>query len=84
VVTTEPLLKPEHLPKKYRSGTDEKGEQISGTPRSLREEVEKFESAVIKRVLAQTRNYEKAAHLLGISLSTLTRRIRNGNIDRQN
>jgi len=84
VVTTDPLLKPEHLPKKYCSGTDEKGEQISGTPRSLREEVEKFETAVIKRVLAQTRNYEKAAHLLGISLSTLTRRIRNGNIDRQN
>ena len=84
VVTNETVLKPEHLSAKYVSGGQEGTEEpVPGrVPKSLREEVEKFESQLIKRVLSQTSNYEEAAHVLGISLSTLTRRMRHVNNDR--
>jgi transcriptional regulator with PAS, ATPase and Fis domain len=84
VVTNETALKPEHLPPKYLSGDQERTEENLPvrTARTLREEVEKFEGQLIKRVLSQTSNYEEAAHLLGISLSTLTRRMRSVNNDR--
>jgi PAS domain S-box-containing protein len=84
IVTNEPVLKQEHLPQKYVSSSEEKGKGISEPPGSLREELEKVESQLIKRMLARTRNYEEAAHLLGISLSTLSRRIRHIKIDSQN
>jgi len=84
VVTNETVLKPEHLPVKYVSGTRERAEDVllGRLPRSLREEVDRFEGQIIKKVLSQTANYEEAAHLLGISLSTLTRKMRTVNNDR--
>jgi PAS domain S-box-containing protein len=85
VVNNDAVLKPEHLPGKYASGGQEKGGEVVSGPftRSLREEVERFESQLIKRVLSRSTNYEEAAHVLGISLSTLTRRMRTVNNDRQ-
>jgi PAS domain S-box-containing protein len=84
VVTNEPVLRLEHIPSKYVSKTEEKDEEIPEEMKSLREEVEKFETELIKKVLTQTRNYEEAANILRISLSTLTRRIRKVNNDRHN
>ena len=49
----------------------------------LREEVEKYELKLIKNALSQSRTLEEAAHRLSISLSTLTRRLRIINGDRQ-
>jgi PAS domain S-box-containing protein len=83
IVTNEPVLKREHLPQKYITPSEEKGEGPSDTPGSLRQEMEKVETQLIKRVLDRTRNYEEAAHLLGISLSTLSRRIRHIKFDSQ-
>jgi PAS domain S-box-containing protein len=84
VVTDEPVLRLEHIPSKYVSKTEEKDEEIPEEMKSLREEVERFETQLIKKVLTQTRNYEEAANILRISLSTLTRRIRKVNNDRHN
>jgi PAS domain S-box-containing protein len=84
VVTDEPVLRLEHIPSKYVSKTEEKDEEIPEEMKSLREEVERFETQLIKKVLARTHNYEEAANILRISLSTLTRRIRNVNNDRHN
>jgi transcriptional regulator with PAS, ATPase and Fis domain len=84
VVTNEPVLRLEHIPSKYVSKTEEKDEEIPEEMKSLREEVERFETQLIKKVLARTHNYEEAANILRISLSTLTRRIRKVNNDRHN
>ena len=84
VVTDEPVLRLEHIPSKYVSKTEEKDEEIPEEMKSLREEVERFETQLIKKVLARTHNYEEAANILRISLSTLTRRIRKVNNDRHN
>jgi DNA-binding NtrC family response regulator len=53
------------------------------SPRLLSEEVEALEAALIKKTLARCRTHEEAAHRLGISLSTLTRRLRKVNNDSQ-
>ena len=76
VVTNEPVLKPTHLPEKYLSGAEEDEVVPPQHPKSLRDEMSKFETAMIKEVLSRCRTYEEAAYYLGISLSTLTRRMR--------
>ena len=76
IVVNEPVLKPEHLPNKYVSDTEEVKYVSNDSPRLLREEIEAFEIALIKKTLARCRTNEEAAHRLGISLSTLTRRLR--------
>jgi transcriptional regulator with PAS, ATPase and Fis domain len=76
IVANEPVLKPEHLPNKYVSDTEELKNVSNDSPRLLREEIEAFEKALIKKTLARCRTNEEAAHRLGISLSTLTRRLR--------
>jgi PAS domain S-box-containing protein len=82
VVTNEPLIKPERLPAKYLSLTEVNYDDLSSV-KSLKKEKKKFESKLIKAVLSQSKTYEEAAHKLGISLSTLTRRIRDVKIDIQ-
>jgi PAS domain S-box-containing protein len=76
VVTNEPVVKPTHLPEKYLSGAEEVEVVDPQHPKSLRDEMSKFETAMIKEVLSRCRTYEEAAYYLGISLSTLTRRMR--------
>ena len=76
VVTNEPVLKPTHLPEKYLSGTQEDEVAPTQQPKSLRDEMSKFEIAMIREALCRYRTYEEAAYSLGISLSTLTRRMR--------
>ena len=83
VVVNEPVLKPEHLPGKYLSEPAGPGYDPLDSPRLLSEEVETLEAALIKKTLARCRTHEEAAHRLGISLSTLTRRLRKVNNDSQ-
>jgi transcriptional regulator with PAS, ATPase and Fis domain len=75
IITNEPVLRPEHLPKKYLTPGD--GEEDGPSEMaSLREEVERYELKLIKQVVARSGTLEEAAHRLGVSLSTLTRRLR--------
>lgn len=76
IVINESLIRPQHLPSKYVQNTEEAPNTSYDLPRTLREQVEDFEAAVIRRTLANCRSHEEAAHRLGISLSTLTRRLR--------
>jgi PAS domain S-box-containing protein len=83
VFVNESLIKPEHLPGKYLS--DFMGPEAGSLDSSklLHEEVDAFEAALIKKTLAKCRTHEEAAHRLGISLSTLTRRLRQVKNDSQ-
>jgi len=74
VTSNEHVIHPRHLPQKYLS-MQEPDEVPSGV-KSLREEVKKYESKLIKKALSQAGTLEEAAHRLGVSLSTLTRRLR--------
>jgi PAS domain S-box-containing protein len=76
IVVNEPILKPEHLPGKCRLEAAGPEGDSPDSPRLLREEVEAFETALVKKTIARCRTHEEAAHRLGISLSTLTRRLR--------
>jgi PAS domain S-box-containing protein len=84
VVVNEPLIKPEHLPGKYTSVGDGLRNISDDTPKSLRKEIAFYEIALIKKALARCHTHEEAAHRLGISLSTLTRRLRQVKNDSQN
>ncbi|NTU60609.1 MAG: sigma 54-interacting transcriptional regulator [Deltaproteobacteria bacterium] len=75
VVCDAPVIGPEHLPRKYQQDAPadpSAPEKIA----SLREEVERYELSLIRREVARARNLEEAALRLGVSLSTLTRRLR--------
>lgn len=76
VTIDEQVLKPEHLPKKCLSMSEENEDEPSVMMKSLREEVKKYELRLIKKALSQTGTLEETAHRLGVSLSTLTRRLR--------
>jgi transcriptional regulator with PAS, ATPase and Fis domain len=84
IVVNEPLIKPEHLPGKYTSEGDGLRNISDDTPKSLRKEISFYEIALIKKTLASCHSHEEAAHRLGISLSTLTRRLRQVKYDSQN
>jgi PAS domain S-box-containing protein len=75
VITNKEILKPKDLPKKYFSDTEEQ-EPAPDFLKSLGEEVERYELRLIRRTVSETKTLEEAAHKLGISLSTLTRRLR--------
>lgn len=74
VITNDEMLKPEHLPKKYIS--EQEDILIGDIVGTLKEEVNRYELRVIESVMTQTKTLEEAAHKLGISISTLTRRLR--------
>jgi len=76
VITNEEILKPDHLPRKYLSDTDATEEYIPDNIKSLKEAVERYELNLIRTAVSNARTLEEAAHKLGISLSTLTRRLR--------
>lgn len=75
VMTNGDELRPEHLPRKY-TFTEERDCIDCSDLTSMREMLEAFEGKVIHAALAQCRTMEEAAHKLGISLSTLTRKKR--------
>jgi PAS domain S-box-containing protein len=84
VVTNVPLIKPDHLPGKYLSDSVEPGIDTLDSLKLLREQVDAFEKTLIRKTVARCKTHEEAAHRLGISLSTLTRRLRLIKHDGQN
>ncbi|MCF8062564.1 MAG: sigma 54-interacting transcriptional regulator [Deltaproteobacteria bacterium] len=84
VVAEEPVIQPEHLPARHRSIgklTGEVGSDGDGKP--LRERLEEIERALVQKAVRGAASHEEAAHRLGISLSTLTRRLRKYKYDVQ-
>lgn len=75
VSTDNEMIAPQDLPEKYTSGEPRK-EEGAFRARSLREEMERYEQALIKEALAHSSSLEEAAQHLGISLATLVRRKR--------
>ena len=77
VVAGETVVKPEHLPARYRSVRDSiLDDEAKRKEKTLKEALEEMERALIQQALEQGSSYEDTAHRLGISLSTLTRRLR--------
>ncbi|MEW6490375.1 MAG: sigma 54-interacting transcriptional regulator [Thermodesulfobacteriota bacterium] len=76
VVAREPLIRPEHLPRKYRGEPEGDREEEGGGTLPLRTELRRHEQRIIRRAVSRSKTLEEAAHGLGISLSTLTRRLR--------
>ncbi|MGB9887975.1 MAG: sigma-54 interaction domain-containing protein [Moorellales bacterium] len=77
VVAEQEVIKPEHLPEKYRSLLG-RPDQYPGQSehKSLREALEEVKTQIIRQALSRYGSREQVAHKLGISLSTLTREIR--------
>jgi transcriptional regulator with PAS, ATPase and Fis domain len=75
VLANEELVAVEHLPKRF--STPERGDLAEMQElRPLDESVREFEIKLIRTALDQSKSNEEAAHKLGISLSTLARRLR--------
>lgn len=75
VVGDDQVIHPEQLPAKYLSPAQvEYSEGATELP--LKDAVEKYELGLIKRVVSNSETLEGAAHRLGVSMSTLTRRLR--------
>jgi transcriptional regulator with PAS, ATPase and Fis domain len=75
VTCTEPMVDPSHLPSQYLQRSSA-ARTKSGRPKKLKEAMDDFELYLIREALLATETREEAAAMLGISLSTLTRRLR--------
>lgn len=76
VITDEAVVRPEHLPRKYRDGLEADMEDDERSELPLRVQVGRYEQKCIRRAISRSKTLEEAAHRLGVSLSTLTRRLR--------
>jgi PAS domain S-box-containing protein len=72
IVSSDPLITADQLPKKYAAA--ESSEDPAAY--SLKDKVEKYELDLIRKTVDGSTSLEEAAHKLGISISTLTRRLR--------
>nr|WP_206808785.1 sigma 54-interacting transcriptional regulator [Paradesulfitobacterium ferrireducens] len=75
VMVQDTLITAEHLPPKYRAPVLP-DPSYDYSLKNLKEAVAEFEDKFIAQTLARTKSREEAAMQLGISLSSLTRRIR--------
>lgn len=75
VLSNEEIIEWRQLPKKFQTLPEAEVENHQSML-SLKAEVEAYELNVIKRTVSRSKTLEEAAHSLGISLSTLTRRLR--------
>ncbi|MFU8856307.1 MAG: sigma-54 interaction domain-containing protein [Deferrisomatales bacterium] len=83
VVSREPVVRLDHLPRKYREdGEGDRDEEAEGAL-PLRTRVRRYEQRLIRKAISRSRTLEEAAHGLGVSLSTLTRRLREVKADGQ-
>lgn len=74
VTAEEQVVELDHLPREYRNGPDkEEDRPVVG---SLRGELARYERELITRTISGSSTLEEAAHRLGLSLSTLMRRLR--------
>jgi PAS domain S-box-containing protein len=72
IVSKEPVVTSAHLPKKFLP-TPTNGNLSAKT---LRDQVEHYEFDIIRKTMAGSASLEEAAHRLGVSISTLSRRVR--------
>jgi PAS domain S-box-containing protein len=77
VTSSHPLIQVGHLPKKCLVHGDAPVSNHLDVP-SLKEAVEQFESQIVEWALRRSSSREEAAHKLGISLSSLNRKLRKG------
>jgi len=75
VVSDEETIQLKHLPKKLRAASDQ-GNGFGKKFASLKDELKNCERKVIESALSRCQTLEQTAHELGISLSTLSRRLR--------
>ena len=75
VLANEELVTVDHLPKRF-SVSERSDLAETRELRPLEESVREFEIKLIRTALDQSKSNEEAAHKLGISLSTLARRLR--------
>lgn len=76
VTGQDAMICPEHIPNKYNMRSELNPAQGEYSFNSLSNAVEKYELELVKRTLGLCKNREEAAGKLGISLSSLTRRLR--------
>jgi PAS domain S-box-containing protein len=74
VTAEEPIVEPVHLPREYRNPSGKI--EIPHYAGSLREQMARYEREFIKDRISRSSTLEEAAHGLGMSLSTLMRRLR--------
>lgn len=70
IVSTEPVVTPDHLPRNYVSA------EVGDALEPLREQVDRYELKLIGKAMAASPTLNEAARRLDISVSTLTRRLR--------
>ena len=70
IVSKEPVVTVNHLPGNYASSGVQDG------PEPLKRMIDRYELDVIVQAMAKSSTLGEAAHRLGISISTLTRRLR--------
>lgn len=75
VLSSGPMITLDDLPNEYFTKSDRSPPKLS-IHKSLRQNVEQYELEVIKKTLGVCQTHEEAAHKLGISLSTLARKLR--------
>jgi PAS domain S-box-containing protein len=74
VTAQEQTVEPEHLPREYYDATGK--DDTAPLVGSLREELTRYERELIVKAISHSSTLEEAAHGLGMSLSTLMRRLR--------
>jgi PAS domain S-box-containing protein len=72
IVSKDPVVTSSHLPKKFLSGPT----NGTSSAKPLREQVDKYELEIIRKAVSDASSLEEAAHVLGVSISTLSRRMR--------
>lgn len=75
IIAQETDINPEHLPPKYKV-REPMILEYTEQPNTLKEAMEEFENKLIARTIMRSGSQEEAAVRLGISLSSLTRRLR--------
>lgn len=83
VTVPQKVITAAHLSGPYISALSEHFPPVKEKRGNLKEMVEEFEIAVVKRTLETCSTQEEAARMLGISLSSLTRRLRKINKDKK-
>lgn len=74
VMTDEQVVRPSHLPREFQAASAPVDGPYEARP--LREELARFEEELVTKAVANSRTLEEAACGLGLSLSTLMRRLR--------
>lgn len=76
IIDQETVITPEHIPPKYHQACEPITLEYNYQTKTLKDAIEEFENRFIAQMIKRCGSREEAAVQLGISLSSLTRRIR--------